>query len=181
MEPSHGYPRRVTAFRSRRRLEALAQVARFGTVGGAAFVVDAGLFNLLRFGPGELLLDKPITAKVLSVTVATVVAWLGNRYWAFAGSRRSSRVQELVMFAAVNVGGMAIAAGCLAVSHYALGLTSPLADNVSANGVGLVLGTAFRFAAYRWIVFTGDGVAVPPRPERPAGEPRPDPAAAALR
>ncbi|WP_418606452.1 hypothetical protein [Georgenia sp. SUBG003] len=33
---------------------------------------------------------------------------------------------------------MAIAVGCLAVSHYVLGFTSPLADNVAANGVGLV-------------------------------------------
>lgn len=171
----------MTATTLLRRLPALAQLARFGTVGGAAFVVDVVVFNLLRFGPGELLVDKPITAKVISVTVATVVAWLGNRYWAFADQRRSSRVQELVMFAAVNVGGMAIAAGCLAISHYALGLTSPLADNISANGVGLVLGTSFRYVAYRWIVFTGDAGDAPPPRELPAGAPRPDPTAAALR
>ncbi|MGZ4722528.1 MAG: GtrA family protein, partial [Oryzihumus sp.] len=31
---------------------------------------------------------------------------------------------------------------------------SPLADNISANGVGLVLGTLFRFWAYRRFVFS---------------------------
>ncbi|RPF25934.1 putative flippase GtrA [Georgenia muralis] len=137
------------------------ELVRFLAVGGSAYVVDVGLFNLLRFGPGELLGDKPLTAKVVSVTVAVVVAWLGNRYWTFAGSRQPSRRRELTMFALVNLGGMAIAVGVLAMSHYVLGFTSPLADNIAANGVGLVLGTAFRYVCYRYLVFTADGGAAP--------------------
>lgn len=131
------------------------ELLRFGSVGGLAFVVDVGLFNLVRFGPGELLGDKPITAKVVSVAVATLVAWLGNRYWTFSERRTATRTRELVLFGVVNVGGMLIAVLCLAVSHYVLGFTSPLADNVAANGVGLVLGTTFRYLAYRHLVFTG--------------------------
>lgn len=133
----------------------LAELVRFGFVGGLAFVVDAGLFNLLRFGPGELLGHKPLTAKVVSVAVATVVAWLGNRYWTFAARRTGNRRREFVAFAVANVIGMAIAVCCLAFSHYVLGLTSPLADNIAANVVGLVLGTIFRYLAYRFFVFTG--------------------------
>lgn len=137
-------------------LRLLPQLLRFGTVGGLAFVIDVGLMNLLRFGPGAVLGDKPLTAKVISVSVAIVFAWLGNRYWAFADTRRSGRSRELLLFVVVNLGGMAIAVGCLAISHYVLGFTSPLADNISANGVGLVLGTIFRYVCYRFIVFTGD-------------------------
>ena len=131
---------------------------RFGTVGGVAFVVDVGLMNLLRFGPGELLGEKPLTAKVVSVVVATLVSWLGNRYWAFADTRRAERGRELGWFLLVNAGGMLIAVGTLAVSHYVLDLTSPLADNIAANGVGLALGTAFRYVCYRYLVFTGKPV-----------------------
>jgi hypothetical protein len=40
------------------------------------------------------------------------------------------------------------------VSHYALGFTSPLGDNIAANVVGLGLATAFRFWSYRRWVFT---------------------------
>ena len=156
----------------------LPELLRFGSVGAIAFVVDVGLFNLLRFGPGELLAAKPLTAKVLSVAVATVVAWLGNRYWTFARLRTTARVRELLGFAVVNVVGMAIAVGCLAFSHYVLGLTSPLADNIAANVVGLGLGTAFRYLAYRRVVFTGarrlastraTATAPPPAAERGTG------------
>lgn len=131
------------------------ELMRFGSVGAVAFVVDAGLFNLLMFGPGELLGAKPLTAKVVSATVATLVAWLGSRYWTFPDRRRRALLPELVGFALVNAGGMAIAVGCLAVSRYLMGLTSPLADNISANVVGLVLGTLFRYLAYRGLVFPG--------------------------
>ena len=48
---------------------------------------------------------------------------------------------------------MLIALACLWFSHYLLGLTSALADNISANVVGLALGTLFRFWSYRKWVF----------------------------
>jgi putative flippase GtrA len=130
------------------------EVIKFGVVGAVAFVVDAGLFNLLRFGPGEVLGDKPLTAKVVSVSVATCVAWYGNRQWTFRRRRTAAPVRELLQFAVINAIGLAIGLVCLGTSHYVLGLRSPLADNISANGVGLVLSTLFRFWAYRRFVFT---------------------------
>lgn len=139
----------------------LAELARFGSVGAVAYVVDAGLFNLLLLGPGGLLGEKPLTAKVVSASVATVVAWLGSRYWTFPSRRRHPVPAELVGFVLVNLGGMGIAVACLAVSRYVLGLTSPLADNVAANVVGLALGTAFRYVAYRWLVFPGAAAVSP--------------------
>jgi hypothetical protein len=50
--------------------------------------------------------------------------------------------------------GLAISLLCLSISHYVLGFESVLASNVAANGVGLVLGTAFRFWSYRRFVWT---------------------------
>lgn len=131
-----------------------AEAMKFGAVGGAGFVVDVGVFNLLRYaGSPGLLEHKPITAKVISVTLATIVTYLGNRHWTWAERERGSRRREVILFLFFNGIGMAIALACLAVSHYGLGLRSPLADNISANVVGLVLGMAFRFWSYRTFVF----------------------------
>jgi putative flippase GtrA len=145
-------PHSVVA-RGRRLLE---EMAKFGVVGGVAFVVDVTVFNALRF-EGEVwsgpLSHKPITAKVLSVCVATLVSYAGNRHWTWRDHSRRTVHHELTLFVLLNGVGMLIAVLCLAVSHYLLGFTSALADNVSANGVGLVLGTAFRFWSYRRWVF----------------------------
>lgn len=145
--------------RSREAMDVVArEMVKFGAVGAAAFVVDIGAFNLLRFGVGDggPLEFKPLTAKVVSTVCATLVAWLGNRLWTFRHRRRTAVHHELALFVLFNAIGMAIAVGCLGFSHYVLDLRSPLADNVSANGVGLVLGTLFRFWSYRSFVFTSE-------------------------
>ncbi len=135
---------------------------KFGTVGAVAFVVDVGLFNaLLHVGEQPVLAGKPLTAGIISAVVATVVAWLGNRYWTFRHRRRSQIHREAVLFFVMNVIGIGIAVGCLAVSRYILGFESALADNIAKNGVGLVLGMAFRFTAYRYVVFRGDREGAP--------------------
>jgi putative flippase GtrA len=131
----------------------VTSLAAFGSVGAIAFVVDLGVYNLVR---STILADSPIWSKVVSVSTATVVAWIGNRTLAFRGSRRGNVAREAMLFALMNVGGLLIAAGCLFTSHYLLGLTSQLADNISGNGVGLVLGTAFRYLGYRFVVFRPD-------------------------
>ena len=137
------------------RAQRLIELIKFGTVGGIGFVVDLGLFNLLQHGPLAVLTGKPITAKIASVSIAMIVTWLGNRLWTFSKQRTATRVREFIGFVVVNVGGMAIAILCLWISNYVLGYKSALADNISANGVGLVLGTAFRYFAYKHLVFTG--------------------------
>ncbi len=134
------------------------ELLTFGLVGLAGLVVDVGVFNALRYaGDPGLLADKPLTAKVLSVVAATVVTYLGNRHLTWRDRPWGDRRREYAIFFGLNGLAMTIAVACLGVSHYLLGLTSPLADNVSANVVGLVLGTAFRFWAYRRFVFPRAG------------------------
>lgn len=130
------------------------EIAKFGVVGVIAFIVDIGLFNLLRgLSLGGPLADKPLTAKIISVTVATTFAYFGNRYWTFRHRARTSMRREYVLFFVLNGVGLLISVACLWFSHYALGFTSLLADNISANFVGLGLGTLFRFWSYRKWVF----------------------------
>lgn len=139
------------------------QLMKFGVVGIFGFITDVGGFNLLRYAGGEgPLYDHALTAKIISGVAATFVAWLGNRYWTFKHSRRSAAHHEFALFAITAGVGIVIASACLWVSHHVLGFTSALADNISANGVGLLLAMAFRFWAYRTHVFSehGDGSAL---------------------
>ncbi|MEZ0449880.1 GtrA family protein [Cellulomonas sp. ICMP 17802] len=130
------------------------ELARFLSVGGVAFVVDLGLFNLLRFGPGHLLEHKPLTAKVISVIAATLVSWVGNRHWTFSRQRTDRPTRELVVFTAINLVGAVVPVLTLALSHYALNLTNAFADN-AATVIGIGIGTALRYIGYKRWVFTG--------------------------
>lgn len=136
--------------------ELLREMAKFGVVGAVGFVVDVGVFNLLRYdGAGwpAPLADRPVTAKIISVCVATLVTYAGNRHWTWRTRSRRGMSREVSLFFLFNAIGMAISVACLAVSHYLLGFTGALADNIAANGVGLALGTLFRFWSYRTFVF----------------------------
>lgn len=129
-------------------------IGKFGVVGLVALIVDVGVFNLLRWGGGDGPLEhRPLLAKALSTLVATMVSWLGNRLWTFRHQRRSETGQELLLFVAMCTLGLGVSVGCLGFSHYVLGLTSPLADNISANLVGVGLASVLRFLAYDKIVF----------------------------
>jgi len=124
------------------------ELMKFGVVGGFAFLVDIGLFNLLLHAT-----DKPLTSKTISAVVATTVAYIGNRHWTFRRRERSGVRREYTLFFLLNGVGLVIALACLAISHYLLDFTGRLADNIAAIGVGLALATTFRFWSYRRWVF----------------------------
>jgi putative flippase GtrA len=128
---------------------------KFGVIGLVGYFVDVAIFNLLRLGAAgdDHFFQSPIGAKIVSVAIATIVTWFGNRYWTFREHRRKNYLLELFEFAVVALGGLAIGLLCLWVSHYLLGFQSLLADNISTNLIGLFLGTAFRFLLYRYWVY----------------------------
>jgi putative flippase GtrA len=131
------------------------EFGKFGVVGIMAMVIDVGLFNLLMFvGGGGPMADKPLTAKAIAVIVATAFSYGLNRNWTFSHrGGRSSKWLEYALFFGLNGVAMLITLSVLWFSHYALGLTSPIADNIAANVIGLGLGTVFRFWSYRKWVF----------------------------
>lgn len=133
----------------------------FLVVGGAAFVVDALVFNLLTFGltgHGPMY-EQPLLSKVIAIIVATVVTYVGNRYWTFGTRTLKRRTSRYVIFILLNVVAMGIQLGCLAFSRYVLGLEGVVADNVAGTLIGQALATIFRFVTYdRW-VFPNDAEA----------------------
>lgn len=125
------------------------ELAKFGTVGAFNFVLDVALFNVLRL---TVLEGKPLTAKAISTAVAATSSYFMNRHWTWKHRVRSGLRREYGLFILLSAVGLLITEACLATSHYLLGWDSVLADNISANGVGLVLGMAWRFWSFkRWV------------------------------
>ena len=134
----------------------IKEFIQFGLVGATAFVIDMGLFNLLQHGPLGVLAGHANTANAVAASIATIYSWIMNRVWTYRGRTQENAGREAFLFFFANLCGIGITQFCLLFSHHILGLTSPLADNISAYVVGFALGTAFRFVFYHYVVFTGN-------------------------
>lgn len=127
---------------------------KFLLVGGLATAVTIGVFNLLvHVGSPPLFDDQPILGYGLALVVGLAVNYVGNRFWVFDSVPAGPIWRQVLRFLVVNAVAFAIPAVCLAVSRDVLGLDSAVADNLSANVVGLVLATATRWWLYRRVVF----------------------------
>lgn len=131
------------------------EVAKFGIVGGLAFVLTIVLINVFHSGAHM----GPILATTLANIVATVFAYMGNKFWAFRHRRGSHWRRESILFFVFNGIGILITDGVVATVHYGLGLTGNVAFNV-ANLVGIALATLFRLYSYRrWVFLWADAPA----------------------
>jgi putative flippase GtrA len=128
----------------------------FLTVGGVATVVAFVIFNGLVHGyfggPGPMH-EQPLVAFVIANTIGMVVSYRGSRSWAFRNREAVGVAGGRVAFFVINIASMAIPLACLSFTRYVLGLTDPFADNISANVVGLALGTLARFWAISRFIF----------------------------
>lgn len=137
----------------RSRLRRLTrEMAKFGTVGALGVVVNVVVFNVCTNGFGL----APVRSGVIATAVAICTNYVGNRYWTYQDADKKRVRREATLFLLFSGVGMVIENGTLALSHYGLGFTSTLADNIAKNVVGLGLGTVFRFWSYRTWVFRWD-------------------------
>lgn len=134
------------------------ELAKFLVVGGTSYIVDVGLFSLLSH---TILAEKVVTAKAISVIIATIFSYILNREWSFNSRGGRERHHEAMLFFVVNGIALGLNLVPLAISQYVLGisagnysaLTVTLANFIAANVIGTALGMAFRFWAYRKFVF----------------------------
>jgi putative flippase GtrA len=126
----------------------LPELIKFGVVGGIGSVIDLG---------GAAVLHKhhvnPLEAKAISTGLATVVTYLGSRFWTFKHRENQALGREAVLFIVLNVAGLLIAEAVIALVTYAFGLRSGIEYN-AASVIGTGLATIFRYVAYRKWVFT---------------------------
>jgi putative flippase GtrA len=127
------------------------EVGKFGLVGIASTILTLGIQNALY---GHL---GPTTIVILSNAIATVFAFIGNRYWAFKHRKSDKVARETVLFVFFNVIGMLIQTAFVDVNHYGLGNHGQISFDV-ASVLGIGTATIFRLFCYRTWVFK----AVPP-------------------
>jgi putative flippase GtrA len=152
---------------------------KFLVVGAIGTFVTFGAANALH-GIGKY---KAIT---IATVLATIVTYLGNRYWSFSKRQGQGTARESIIFLVLNGIGLLIYYGCIWLIQDVAGLQGKGWYNL-ALVVGTGLGTLFRFWSYRKWVWTepgsqgsagwADGTARP-APEAPGSQLGFDPPAA---
>jgi putative flippase GtrA len=127
----------------------IPELLKFCVVGGIGAVIDLGGAAVLH---GKYHVG-PLESKAISTTIATVVTYLGSRFWTFKHRDNQALGREATLFIVLNVVGLVIAEAVIALVTYGLGLHSQLEYN-AASVVGTGLATIFRYFAYRQWVFT---------------------------
>jgi len=132
----------------RRLAHLIPELAKFGVVGLIGTIIDLGGADYLHVHMGL----GPMVSKALSITAATIVTYLGSRFWTFRHRVNQPLLREGILFAVLNLVGLAIAEVVIAITTYGLDLKSELAYN-AASVVGTGLGTIFRYFSYKKWVF----------------------------
>lgn len=129
------------------------EAAKFGVVGAIGFVVSLGGADVLHFSMGV----GKYTSVVIATVLATIVTFVGNRWWAFRHRERTSMGQETVLFFVFNGIGLLIQLACVAIVVDGFNLQGSKLWYNLANLAGIALGTLFRFWSYRKWVWKAGG------------------------
>jgi putative flippase GtrA len=133
------------------------ELLKFAIVGGTTFVIDNSIWYLLKL---TVLEDKPVTAKVIAIIIATIVSYVLNREWSFRTRGGRERHHEAALFFLISGIGVALNSLPLWLSRYWLQLEEPhvtrlvqeVADFTSGSIIGMLLAMFFRFWAFkRWV------------------------------
>ncbi|MGW7534604.1 GtrA family protein [Amycolatopsis sp. NPDC054798] len=133
------------------------ELLKFAIVGGTTFLVDNGVWYLLKL---SVLESKPTTAKAIAIIVATIVSYVLNREWSFRTRGGRERAHEATLFFLIS--GVAVVVNLipLLISRYWLHLEVPhvsrfvqeVADFASGSIIGMLLAMVFRFWGFkRWV------------------------------
>lgn len=125
------------------------EIAKFGVIGAAAFVLTTVLNNLFHFGAGL----GPLTSFGLATAIAATVSYFANRHWTWRHKDDNGIGRGLTMFLALSAVGLVVSEIPVGFSEYILGLHSTLAYNVSSTLIGTAFGTVWRFWSFRRWVF----------------------------
>ncbi len=147
------------------------EFAKFGVIGLIGLIITNVGYDLLHsHGVG------PVTATTVATIIATIVAYIGNRYWSFAHRERTNVPREGLLFFVLNAIGLGIQDAVVAFNSYVLHLEHHKLAEFLALNIGIAIATIFRFWSYRKFVWRlvpadGAGSGAAPGPAAPSGQP----------
>src|SRR6516162_2203140 len=142
-------PRMASLYR--RFADLIPELAKFGVVGLVGTIIDLGGADFLHVHMGL----GPMVSKAISITAATIITYLGSRFWTFRHRVNQALLREGMLFVALNLVGLAIAECVIAFVSYGLDMKHAIAYN-AASLVGTGLGTIFWYFSYKKWVFLAD-------------------------
>lgn len=138
------------------------ELLKFAVVGAICFLVT----NVVNYGLKLTVLnEKPVTALVIAVIVATIVSYILNREWSFRTRGGRERHHEAALFFLISGIGVGLNSLPLYLSRYVFNLQVPrvtlLVQEIADFATGMVLGTllamVFRLWAFKKWVFPQAG------------------------
>lgn len=142
-----------------RRLRRIGgEIARFSAVNVVATIAAVVIFNALVHGVsgwfGGPANGQPLPSFLFAHSVGMFISYYGSRKYAFKHRHAAGPGGGLPNYVAINLASFVIPIACLYVTRNVFHWDSVYADNISGNVIGAILGSGFRFWAFRRFVFT---------------------------
>ncbi len=140
------------------RLRFFFQLAKFGLIGTANFIVDLGIFSLLIWMTGIAEGTSIAIFKIASVSVAIINSYIWNKFWSFDEHRTDEQTlrKQFFQFIAVSVSAMALNTGITYALINAAGdifELGPARWATAASAIASIATLLWNFVGYKFFVF----------------------------
>ncbi len=133
------------------------ELIKFALVGGSTMIFDMAVFYSLSL---SVLEQKPVIAKVIASTLATVLSYFLNREWAFKDRGGRQAHHEVMLFFVISAMGVILQAAPLFIANNLFDVRNHASvaqlvviDFALGYIIGNVLQLVFRFWALRKFAF----------------------------
>jgi putative flippase GtrA len=140
------------------RLGFFFQLAKFGLIGTANFVVDVGIFTLLTWATDISEGNALIFFNIISVSVAIINSYIWNKFWSFGEKNTDESVVRKQFFQFVTVSVIGLILNTLVVDILNNRIGSPVGIEtekwlVISKAIASVIVLIWNFIGYKFFVF----------------------------
>jgi putative flippase GtrA len=140
------------------RLGFFFQLAKFGLIGVANFVVDLGIFSLFIWMTHISTGSTIVLFKIVSVSVAIINSYIWNKFWSFEEKRTDEETlrRQFFQFIGISVVGLILNT---AITYSLITFAGNLTSHSSAtwatisSAIASVVVLSWNFVGYKFFVF----------------------------